>query len=109
MNLFVLWCTPPQLILAQNPPEPPPEESWLALISLVASLVQGLIFLLGFTFSGLVLIGQGLASLFSLALGLVWTPLQGILTALVLPFFATGVGMMIPVVVIVIVVLVLAA
>ncbi len=108
MNLFVLWCTPIPIILAQNPPEPP-EESWLALISLVASLVQGIIFLLGFTFSGLVLILQWLASLFALVFGLVWTPLQGILTALVLPFLATGVGLLIPVVIVLIIVVVLAA
>ncbi|MEN9213715.1 MAG: hypothetical protein Q6J44_02385 [Gloeomargarita sp. DG02_4_bins_56] len=81
----------------------------MALISLVASLVQGIIFLLGFTFSGLVLILQWLASLFALVFGLVWTPLQGILTALVLPFLATGVGLLIPVVIVLIIVVVLAA
>lgn len=108
MNLFVLWCTPIPVILAQNPPEPP-EESWLALISLVASLVQGIIFLVGFTFSGLVLLLQWLASLFSLAFGLIWTPLQAIITALLLPFLAAGVGLLIPVVIVLIIVVVLAA
>lgn len=107
MNLFALWFIAPTL--AQNPPDPLPEESWLALISLIASLVQGMIFLLGFTFSGLVLIGQWLASLFSFALGLVWASVQGVLTALLLPFFATGVGMLVPVVIILVVVVILAA
>ncbi|MEN9217140.1 MAG: hypothetical protein Q6K90_07440 [Gloeomargarita sp. HHBFW_bins_162] len=97
------------LILAQNPPEPPPEESWLALVSLIASLVQGLVFLLGFTFSGLVLIGQWLAALFSLIFGLIWAPLQGILTALVLPFFATGIGIILPIAIIFVVVVILVA
>ncbi len=106
MNLSVLWSITP--ILVQNPPDPPPEESWLALISLIASLVQGLIFLLGFTFSGLVLVVQWLASLFSFALGFVWAGLQGIVTALVLPLVTAGVGMLIPVVIVLVVVVILA-
>lgn len=107
MNLSVLWSIPIPTLLAQNPPNVPPEESWLAVVSLIASLVQGVIFLLGFTFSGLVLLAQWLVALFSLALGWVWALVQGVLTALVLPVFASGVGIFIPILLVLLVVLVL--
>lgn len=107
MNLFVLWSI--RIILAQNPPDPPPEESWLAVLSLIANLVQGIIFLLGFTFSGLVLLGQWLAALFSVTLGFVWTGLQGLVTTLLLPLVATGVGIVLPLIVILVVLVILAA
>jgi hypothetical protein len=108
VNLFVLWSIAP-ILLAQSPPDSPPEESWLAVISLIASLVQGLIFLLGFTFSGLILIVQWLASLFSLVFGFIWAGLQGIVTALILPFVTTGLGILIPVIIVLVVVVILAA
>ncbi|MCS6782660.1 MAG: hypothetical protein RMI89_03965 [Gloeomargarita sp. SKYBB_i_bin120] len=84
------------ILAAVNPPEPPPEDTWLPLISLVASLVQGIIFLLGFTFSGLVVILQWFAALLTLGLGFIWTPLQAILTAILMPFFTIGLGLLLP-------------
>ncbi len=107
MNLFVLWCIAIPILLTQNPPNSPPEESWLAVVSLIASLVQGLIFLLGFTFSGLVVLIQWLVALFSLVFGWLWAVVQGVVTALVLPLLATGLGILIPLLLVLLMVVVL--
>ncbi|MEN9208643.1 MAG: hypothetical protein Q6L50_03805 [Gloeomargarita sp. GMQP_bins_120] len=98
----------PILATTPSPPEPPPEDTWLPLISLVANLVQGIIFLLGFTFSGLVVVLQWFVALLTWGLGVVWRPLQAILTTILLPFVVTGLGILLPLLVLLLVLVLVA-